>query len=157
MDRLLHAAPPASAGACYWFQNTRQPYYNTLTAGDLDILRPLYRFYNRSLADIQARVQAQFNGTVSGAIWPETMTAGRMYNPGDWGCSTPPFGVTGGGDSTNTYIRYHFTGSLELLMFALDDWAMTQDERVLQAALRGGTPRQHPAALGSTQTIISLL
>ena len=27
-------------GACYWFQNTRQPYYNALAAGDLDIFRP---------------------------------------------------------------------------------------------------------------------
>ena len=36
-------------GACYWFQNTRQPYYNALAAGDLDMLRPMFRFYNRSI------------------------------------------------------------------------------------------------------------
>jgi hypothetical protein len=29
-----------------------------------------------------------------------------MYNEGDWGCTNPPTGKTGAGDSTNTYIRY---------------------------------------------------
>lgn len=121
-------------GACYWFQNTRQPYYNALAAGDLDIMRPLYTFYNRSIEMIRARVAAQFQGVspaVTGGVWPETMTQFGTYNEGDWGCSTPAHGKTGVGDSSNTFIRFHFTGSLELAMFTLDDFTMTGDVDVL--------------------------
>jgi hypothetical protein len=57
-------------------------------------------------------VSAQFNGSVSGGVWPETMTAAGMYNPGDWGCFTPASGKTGVGDSSNTYIRPHATSHL---------------------------------------------
>ena len=47
------------------------------------------------------------------------------------GCKTPATGSTGAGDSSNTFIRFHFTGSLELLLLALDDYAMTQDAATL--------------------------
>eukprot|EP00937_MAST-01D_sp_MAST-1D-sp2_P000388 g388.t1 len=120
-------------GACYWFQNTRQPYYNTLAAGDLDIQRPLYAFYLKSLAAAQARVQAQFGENVSGAYWPETTTQFGTYNPDGgfgWGCGTKP-----AGPSSNTYIRFHTTGSLELALFALDDFAYTADAGVMATTL----------------------
>lgn len=123
-------------GACYWFQNTRQPYYNALAAGDLDIMRPLYEFYNRSIPAIKARVASQFamvTPAVTGGVWPETMTSFGMYNEGDWGCSTSPHGVTARGDSSNTYIRFHFTGSLELALMTLDDFTMTGDTAVLES------------------------
>jgi len=114
-----------SWGACYWFQNTRQPYYNALAAGDLDIMRPLFAFYNKSIPAIKARVATQFSKIsppVTGGVWPETMTQFGMYNEGDWGCNTPSTGVTGHGDSANTFIRFHFTGSLELALMTLDDF-----------------------------------
>lgn len=55
-----------------------------------------------------------------------------MYNEGDWGCKTPSAGSSGHGDSSNTYIRFHFTGSLELALMTLDDYVMTGDVKVLQ-------------------------
>jgi len=112
-------------GACYWFQNTRQSYYNALAANDLDIMRPLFSFYLKSIDAIKARTKAEFN--ISGGYWPETMTQFGMYNPGDWGCGTKP-----SGPSSNHYIRFHTTGSLEMALFALDDYTMTQDEAVLK-------------------------
>jgi hypothetical protein len=125
-------------GACYWFQNERQPYYNTLAAGDLDIQRPLYAFYLRSLDAIVARTAAEAfggasgnaTGRVTGGYWPETMTQFGTYNPGDWGCATKP-----AGPSQNTFIRWHSTGSLELALFALDDFAYTGDVAVMRANL----------------------
>ena len=113
-------------GACYWFQNTRQPYYNALAAGDLDIMRPLYTFYNRSIEMIRARVAAQFQGVspaVTGGVWPETMTQFGTYNEGDWGCSTPAPAPNGA--SSNSYIRFHFTGALELSLMVLDHYDAT--------------------------------
>jgi len=46
-------------------------YYNGLAAGDLDIMRPFYKFYADMIPWITARVHAQFN--ISGGVWPETM------------------------------------------------------------------------------------
>ena len=40
--------------------------------------------------------------------------------------------MTGVGDSTNTYIRFHHTGSLELALMTLDDFTMTGDTDILQ-------------------------
>ena len=116
-------------GACYWFQNERQPYYNTLVAGDLDIQRPLYAFYMKSLDAIKARTANEFGANVTGGYWPETMTQFGMYNPGDWGCATKP-----AGPSQNTFIRFHTTGSLELALFALDDFAYTGDAAVMKVS-----------------------
>ncbi len=122
-------------GACYWFQNTRQPYYNALAAGDIDIFQPLLAFYNASIPLVRARVAEQYarvSPPVSGGYWPETMTAFGTYNEGDWGCSTPPSGATDAGDSTNTFIRYHFTGTLELALFAIDGYTATLDEHTFE-------------------------
>jgi hypothetical protein len=55
-----------------------------------------------------------------------------MYNEGDWGCKTPPHGVHGRGESSNTYIRFHYTGSLELALFTLDDFVMTGNATILE-------------------------
>ena len=126
-------------GACYWFQNTRQPYYNALAAGDgSDLIVPLLAFYARAIPYIEQRVQAQFNfSSKSGGYWPETMHQWGVYNPGDWGCDTKPSGSTGHGDSSNTYIRFHTTGSLELALFALDHFDYTRDTDTLR---RYGVP-----------------
>merc|ERR1719506_1440765 len=69
---------------------------------------------------------------VSGGVWPETMTQFGTYNEGDWGCKTQSSGSSGLGDSSNQYIRFHFTGSLELALMTLDDYTMTGDTQVLR-------------------------
>ena len=63
---------------------------------------------------------------IDGAIWPETVTQFGTMRPVDWGC-----GNTVQGPSTNCYMRYHTTGSLELGMLVLDDYIMTGDSEVL--------------------------
>ena len=73
---------------------------------------------------IQARTQAEFNISSPAGYWPETMTQFGMYNPGDWGCKTKPTGP-----SSNTYIRFHTEGTLELSLFVLDDYINTLDEK----------------------------
>jgi len=83
-----------SWGAGYWWQNTRQPYYNALAQGDVDMMRSFLNFYLKQLPAVQARTAAQWKGTgapeLSGtaAFFEETATQFGFYNPNDglgWG------------------------------------------------------------------------
>lgn len=82
-----------SRGADYWWQNTRQPYYNSLATGDVDVLRSMLAFYLRMLPYVQARTKVQFRNTstvlTAGALYEETCTQFGLYNEGDWGCNSP--------------------------------------------------------------------
>ena len=116
-------------GADYWWQNERQPYYNALAQGDIDTMRSFLDFYSRMLPYVEARTKAQFSKTsnplTAGAFYPETSTQFGTYNEGDWGC---PGGFRKDGASANTYIRFHWTGSLELALMVLDLYDATGDQ-----------------------------
>lgn len=70
-------------GDCFWWQNTRLPYHPMLAAGDFEMMDPLFRLYERSLAHAEARAKLYHN--VQGAYFPETMTPFGMYSNGDYG------------------------------------------------------------------------
>ena len=114
-------------GADYWWQNERQPYYNVLAQGDIDTMRSFLDFYLRMLPYVKARTKAQFKGTqnplTAGALYEETCTQFGMYNEGDWGCHHPVPAPNGA--SSNTYIRFHWTGALELSLMVLDHFDAT--------------------------------
>eukprot|EP01065_Artemidia_motanka_P037917 TRINITY_DN46809_c0_g1_i1.p1 TRINITY_DN46809_c0_g1~~TRINITY_DN46809_c0_g1_i1.p1 ORF type:complete len:868 (+),score=251.77 TRINITY_DN46809_c0_g1_i1:55-2658(+) len=120
-------------GACYWWQNTRQPYYNSIAQGDTDVLHRMFEFYYRMLDYVKARTHAQFAGSESpitgdAAFFPETTTQFGTYNQGDWGCNSPvprPHGA-----SDDAYIRFHWTGNLELCLLFLDDMAASLEDSV---------------------------
>ena len=110
-------------GAAYWWQNTRQPYYNVLAQGDYDSMRAFLGFYRRMLPYVQARTAAQFKGTSTelrppAALYPETTTQFGTYTAGDWGCKSPVPRKYGASDNGN--VRFHWTGSLELSLMVLD-------------------------------------
>ena len=63
------------------------------------------------------------NPLTAGALYEETCTQFGMYNEGDWGCSTPAPAPNGA--SANSYIRFHFTGALELSLMVLDHYDAT--------------------------------
>jgi len=90
----------------------------------------MFKFYGGMLPYVQARTAAQFNQTSTpispgGALYPETVTQFGAYNPGDWGCnSSVPRAM---GASLNQYIRFHFTGNLELCLLMLDDFLYSGD------------------------------
>eukprot|EP00049_Salpingoeca_infusionum_P012044 m.213642 g.213642 ORF g.213642 m.213642 type:complete len:193 (-) comp15090_c0_seq1:3341-3919(-) len=84
----------------------------------------LFPFYHEMLDVMLARGKIEFNVT-NGGYLPETTTRFGTYNPQNWGCTTPPQGP-----STNTYIRYHDEGNLELLLFLLDTYSHTQNASV---------------------------
>eukprot|EP00756_Hemistasia_phaeocysticola_P054157 Hpha_TRINITY_DN30099_c0_g1::TRINITY_DN30099_c0_g1_i1::g.21506::m.21506 len=109
-------------GAAYWWQNTRQPYYNSLVQGDFDVLSSCLAFYTRMLPYAQARTIAQ-NPNLShpAALFPETTTQYATWDPCDYGCSTKP----GAGVITNHYIRFHYEGGLEICLLHLDAYSAT--------------------------------
>ena len=117
-------------GGGIWWQNTRQPYYNALASGDLDMLRSFYQFYVKLLPLVQGRTKIYFNH--SGGFFPETMTAFGTYdnNGFGYGCSEKANHI-----ASNTYIRYHIVGSLELVFLLLDDFDFTGNKTVAQSYL----------------------
>ncbi|XP_062510609.1 uncharacterized protein LOC134186626 [Corticium candelabrum] len=119
-------------GGGFWWQNTRQPYYNMLASGDLDLLRAVYPFYLRLLPLVGNRTQIYFNH--SGGYFPETMTHFGTYENGGlgYGCTQKQKDI---GIPDNTYIRYHIVGSLELVFLMLDDFHFTQDKTVAETFL----------------------
>eukprot|EP00658_Telonema_sp_P-2_P011199 TRINITY_DN14256_c0_g2_i1.p1 TRINITY_DN14256_c0_g2~~TRINITY_DN14256_c0_g2_i1.p1 ORF type:complete len:882 (+),score=184.58 TRINITY_DN14256_c0_g2_i1:195-2840(+) len=115
-------------GSGYWWQNTRQPYYNAIAQGDQDTMRSFLDFYLRMLPYVVARTAAQFKGMDSSlgegaALFEETSTQFGLYLPSGglgWGCDSPV--PRPDGASQNSYIRYHWTGGLELALMVLDQW-----------------------------------
>ena len=122
-------------GAAYWWQNTRQPYYNVLRQGDYDSMRAFLGFYKRMLPYVQARTAAQFKNTSTelkppAALYPETTTQFGSYTAGDWGCKSAVPRKYGASDNGN--VRFHWTGSLELSLMILDQYDSTGNLEDLQ-------------------------
>ena len=111
-------------GGCYWFQNTRLPYWVMLYAGDFDLMQPLFRMYRDALPLARERTQKYYGH--AGAFFPETMCFWGTYNNDNYGWNRrgKPDGLT-----DNTYIRYYWDGALELTAMMLDYYALTGDER----------------------------
>lgn len=119
-------------GGMYWFQNTRLPYWPMLASGDYEQMLPLFRMY-RSALDLAAyRTGKYFRH--GGAYFPETMYFWGAYNNGGMGYGwdrkdKPLF------PGDNEYIRYYWSGGLELTALMLDYWAHTRDARFLKDTL----------------------
>ncbi len=115
-------------GGCYWFQNTRLAYWPMLGSGDYDLLQPLFKMYREMLPFATARTRAYFGH--DGAFFPETMHFWGAYHNGELGYGWEREGEPIG-RPVNKYIRFYWSGGLELAALALDYWACTQDERFL--------------------------
>lgn len=110
-------------GGPYWFQNTRLVYWPMLAAGDIEMMRPLFRMYTEALPFAAARTQTYFNH--GGAFFPETMYFWGGYADDNYGWKREGLDV---GTTENTYIRYYYDGTLELLAMMMDHVQFTQDD-----------------------------
>jgi hypothetical protein len=117
-------------GGCYWFQNTRLPYWAMLYAGDFDLMQPLFRMYRDALPLARERTRRYYGH--AGAFFPETMYFWGTYNNDNygWDRTGKPDGLT-----DNTYIRHYWDGALELTTLMLDYYALTGDERFARETL----------------------
>ncbi len=117
-------------GGPYWFQNTRLTYWSMLSAGDLDLMAPLWEMYLRALPLARRRCKVYYGH--QGAFFPETMHFWGTYFNENYGFQRQgkPAGLT-----DNTYIRYYWQGGLELVAMMLDRYEMTRDRRFLARTL----------------------
>ena len=109
-------------GSCYWWQNTRFPYWPMLACGDYDLMQPLFDMYLRALPLSKGTTKLYYDH--EGAFFGETIYF--------WG--TPcndDFGWNRGGNPQslmiNQYIRRVWQGGLELAQMMLDRYDHTRD------------------------------
>ncbi len=119
-------------GGMYWFQNTRLPYWTMLASGDYDFMLPLFRMYRDALDLAVYRTGKYFRH--GGAYYPETMYFWGAYHNGAMG-----YGWNRQGKPLfpcdNEYIRYYWSGGLELAAMMLDYWEHTGDNRFVANTL----------------------
>lgn len=111
-------------GDCYWWQNTRLPYYPMLAQGDFDMQAPLFALYRATLPTAIARAKA-WHG-VDGAYWPETMTPFGTHANGDYGWQRD--GVPAS-KVLCPWWEYARNQGLELLALLLDRYDFERDPR----------------------------
>ena len=107
-------------GPGFWHQNQRLMYWPLLASGDDDLLRPWFDYYMGLLAFQKDVTAIQFGHR--GAYFPETMNPFGLYIQDDWGWDNP------GTASDTRWIRYHWSGGLEVLAMMIDEYHYSQDE-----------------------------
>ncbi|MDD5706290.1 MAG: DUF5703 domain-containing protein, partial [Kiritimatiellae bacterium] len=123
---IFHPTEPSHAddrawGGGYWFQNTRLIYWPMLAAGDYDLMQSFFEMYRRNLPLALERTRILCKH--SGAFFPETGTFFGTYLPGDGVRATGPDPF----ERVGEFIRYYWSGGLELTTMMLDAYAHTGD------------------------------
>ena len=117
-------------GGCYWWQNTRLPYWSMLISGDFEMMKPLFKMYMEALPLRIAAAKKYYNH--DGAFFPETMNFWGTYADSDYGCNRT--GIADG-FTINPYIRYYWQSGLELSLMMLDYYSFTNDKKFAQETL----------------------
>ncbi len=107
-------------GPGYWYQNCRLYYWPLTASGDFDLKKPWFDMYMNML-DLQKDITQLYYGH-EGAFFPETLNFFGMYIQDDWGWNNP------GKAPQTRWIRYHYSGALEMLSEMLDYYDYTGDE-----------------------------
>lgn len=119
--KLEHHGPDYRKwGGCYWFQNTREPYWAMLYSGDYDQMAPLFKMYRDAVPLLKERTRTYFGH--DGIFCSETMYLWGLNRQNDFGTGNPGF------YPKNPYIRYYWDSGNELSMMMLDVYAHTQDD-----------------------------
>lgn len=113
-------------GDCFWWQNTRFPYFAMLANGDFDGPPSLFRLYRSVLPLAEAR--AKFYYGADGAYFPETMTIFGTYANQDYGWDRAGHAP---GDVLSPWWCYAWQQGLELVMLMEDYYDYTGDDRFL--------------------------
>jgi hypothetical protein len=119
-------------GGCYWFQNTRLPYWPMLASGDHDLMQPLFRMYREMLPLAKERTEVYMSH--GGAFFPETLYFWGAHHNGQMGYQWGPPDDRSV-RSVTPYIRFYWSGGLELTTMMLDYHAATRDGRFLRETL----------------------
>ena len=118
-------------GPGYWFQNTRLIYWPMFASGDIDMTDAFFRMYREALPLVQAMHRLQHGDRLApgAATFFETVYFWGMPDNSSFGWdrsnATP-------GEVTNPYIRHYRSGSIELLVMALERYEYTRDAAFLR-------------------------
>ncbi len=109
-------------GGCYWWQNTRLPYWAMPLAGDFDLMRPLFRMYLDTLPLARERTRIWYGH--AGVFFPETMSSWGQFANTDYGRNakekSPP-------EADSRWIRHIWQDGLELTAMMLEVFDHTED------------------------------
>jgi alpha-L-fucosidase 2 len=106
-------------GGNYWFQNTRLAYWQMLASGDFDLMKPFFKMYLDALPFALDRTMIYYNH--NGAFFPETMHFWGVYSNTDFGWGNKE------NETQNTYIKYYWSGGIELTTMMIEYYLYTQD------------------------------
>lgn len=117
-------------GDCYWWQNTRLPYFAMIASGDADLAEPLLRWFETILPLATERTRIYYGAR--GAYFPETMTPFGTYANNDYGWNREgklP------GEVDCVWWRWAWQQGLELLTWMLDLHDQNPSRRFLRDRL----------------------
>ncbi len=114
-------------GGCYWFQNTREPYWAMLYSGDYDQMEPLWKMYREAVPLLKERTKTYFKH--DGIFCSETIHPWGLNKQGDFGYDNPDF------YPTNRYIRLYWDSGIELSQMMLDRYEQAPSEEFAKTTL----------------------
>jgi hypothetical protein len=118
-------------GPGFWFQNQRLIYWPMLAAGDFDLLRPWFEMYWQSLPIARERTWKYFGH--DGAHYPETITFWGTEVSAHYGWT--PFEQRQRPEAESPYLKYYWTGGLELILLMREFYACTGDNEFARTRL----------------------
>ena len=114
-------------GGCYWFQNTRFPYWAMLYSGDYDQMEPLWKMYREAMPVLKERTKTYFNH--DGIYCSETMHPWGLNRQSDFGKNNKEF------IPANAFMRWNWDSGLELSQMMLDRYAHAPSEEFAKTTL----------------------
>jgi alpha-L-fucosidase 2 len=118
-------------GPGFWFQNQRLIYWPMLAAGDFDLLKPWLQMYVDMLPLQQHRTHKYFHH--GGAHYPETITFWGAEVSAHYGWQ--PFEEREQPEAETPYLKYYWTGGLELTLLLCEFFAYTNLEHFAHKSL----------------------
>ncbi|MCC7475782.1 MAG: hypothetical protein IT425_10320 [Pirellulales bacterium] len=117
-------------GDCYWWQNTRIPYFAMIARGDFDQLDPLFRLHRNVLPLCEGRARLYYQA--EGVYFPETMTIFGTYSNQNYGWNREGHKPN---EVLSPWWQYAWQQGLELTALMLDYYEHTQNEKFLHEEL----------------------
>jgi alpha-L-fucosidase 2 len=118
-------------GPGFWFQNQRLIYWPMLMAGDFDVMKPWLDMYVDAMPLQRHRTGTYFHH--DGAHYPETITFWGAEVSAHYGWQ--PFEEREHPEAETPYLKYYWTGGLELTLLLYEYCAYQVDEEFARRQL----------------------
>lgn len=117
-------------GPCFWWQNTRFPYWPMLMTGDYEMMQPLFKMYSEMLPIRKLATRKHYGH--DGAYFPETIYFWGTQNNQNYGWDRTKLAP---GMTANKHTRYEWVCGIELSAMMLAYYEHTLDEKFLRETL----------------------